>query len=161
MRLRAPDRHIHGFYRPNLYYQAAYCRRPQERFARLTQALRQTPSGRGKWVPARFPLHQRYRKTEQKLGPCLGSSDFAQRCVERAAGNPLFLEHLLRDLEERAGEEVPGTIQSLVLARIDRLAPVDKQALQAASVLGKRFSLDGLRHLIVGVFDGPSGNEYG
>lgn len=76
------------------------------------------------------------------------TSQLAQSCVERAAGNPLFLEHLLRDLEERAGDEVPATIQSLVLARIDRLSPPDKQALQAASVLGKRFSLDALRHLI-------------
>ena len=76
------------------------------------------------------------------------TNQLAQSCVERAAGNPLFLEHLLRDLEERAGEEVPATIQSVVLARIDRLAPADKQALQAASVLGKRFSLDALRHLI-------------
>ena len=76
------------------------------------------------------------------------TSQLAQSCVERAAGNPLFLEHLLRDLEERAGEEVPATIQSLVLARIDRLAPADKHALQVASVLGQRFSLDALRHLI-------------
>jgi class 3 adenylate cyclase/tetratricopeptide (TPR) repeat protein len=76
------------------------------------------------------------------------TGQLAQSCVERAAGNPLFLEHLLRNLEERAGEEVPATIQSLVLARVDRLSPADKQALQAASVLGKRFSLDALRHLI-------------
>jgi tetratricopeptide (TPR) repeat protein len=74
-------------------------------------------------------------------------SQVALSCVERAAGNPLFLEHLLRNLEERGGEDVPGSIQSLVLARIDRLSPVDKQALQAASVLGQRFSLDALRHL--------------
>jgi class 3 adenylate cyclase/tetratricopeptide (TPR) repeat protein len=75
-------------------------------------------------------------------------SQLAQSCVERAAGNPLFLEHLLRNIEDRAGEEVPATIQSLVLARIDRLSPTDKQALQAASVLGKLFSLAALRHLI-------------
>ena len=75
------------------------------------------------------------------------NSQLAQSCVERAAGNPLFLEHLLRNLEERGGEDVPASIQSLVLARIDRLPPADKQALQAASVLGQRFSLDTLRHL--------------
>ena len=77
------------------------------------------------------------------------TDQLALSCVERAAGNPLFLEHLLRNLEEeRGGEDVPASIQSLVLARIDRLFPVDKQALQAASVLGQRFSLDALRHLI-------------
>ena len=75
------------------------------------------------------------------------SSQFALNCVERAAGNPLFLEHLLRNLADLGGEEVPASIQSLVLARADRLSPSDKQALQAASVLGQRFSLDTLRRL--------------
>jgi tetratricopeptide (TPR) repeat protein len=35
-----------------------------------------------------------------------------------------------------------------VLARFDRLEPGDKKALQAASTLGQRFSLEALRHLI-------------
>ena len=69
-------------------------------------------------------------------------------CVQRAEGNPLFLEQLLRNAKERGDEEVPASIQSLVLARMDRLSPVDKQAIQAASVLGKRFSLDALCHLV-------------
>jgi tetratricopeptide (TPR) repeat protein len=68
--------------------------------------------------------------------------------VERAAGNPLFLEQLLRNAEERADGAVPDSVQSLVQARIDRLEPSDKQALQAASVFGQRFALGGLRALI-------------
>ena len=76
------------------------------------------------------------------------TNQFVLDCVERAEGNPLFLEQLLRNAEERGDKEVPASIQSLVLARMDRLSPVDKQALQAASVLGQRFSLDALRHLI-------------
>ncbi len=69
-------------------------------------------------------------------------------CIERAGGNPLFLEQLLRNAEERSSSEVPASIQSLVLARLDRLPALDKQALQAASVLGQRFALDAVRHLI-------------
>jgi class 3 adenylate cyclase/tetratricopeptide (TPR) repeat protein len=76
------------------------------------------------------------------------TNQLALNCVQRADGNPLFLEQLLRNAEERGGGEVPASIQSLVLARIDRLPPIDKQALQAASVLGQRFALDALRHLI-------------
>ena len=45
-----------------------------------------------------------------------------------------------------AGEGVPDTIRSLVLARTDRLEPVDRRALQAASVLGQRVPPDALRH---------------
>ncbi|WP_407157189.1 adenylate/guanylate cyclase domain-containing protein [Bradyrhizobium sp. STM 3557] len=73
---------------------------------------------------------------------------FAMRCLERAAGNPLFLEQLLRNAEEHADGAVPDSVQSLVQARMDRLAPSDKQALQAASVFGQRLSLGGLRALI-------------
>lgn len=70
-----------------------------------------------------------------------------ERCLARADGNPLFLEQLLRHAGD-AAEPVPGSVQSLTQARLDRLEPADRHALQAASVLGQRFSLDGLRHLI-------------
>jgi class 3 adenylate cyclase/tetratricopeptide (TPR) repeat protein len=72
--------------------------------------------------------------------------DFAQRCVQRAEGNPLFLEQLLRSA---AGQEkLPETVQSVVLARLDQLPPLDRQALQAASVLGQHFDLADLAALI-------------
>ena len=77
------------------------------------------------------------------------SSRFALMCIERAEGNPLFLEQLLR--AARADETpglaplVPPTIQSLVLERMDHLAPPDRAALQVAAVIGKRFSLGNLR----------------
>ena len=74
--------------------------------------------------------------------------ELAQRCVERAAGNPLFLEQLLRHAEESAEGGVPGSIRSLVQARLDRLALPDKRALQAASVLGQRFTAEALAALL-------------
>ena len=48
-----------------------------------------------------------------------------QRCIHRSEGNPLFLEQLLRHSEEGA-EEVPASVQSLVLARMDRLVILDR-----------------------------------
>jgi class 3 adenylate cyclase/tetratricopeptide (TPR) repeat protein len=75
-------------------------------------------------------------------------AELARRCVERAAGNPLFLEQLLRHAEESAESGVPGSVQSLVQARMDRLGTPDKLALQAASVLGQRFDLDMLGALL-------------
>jgi class 3 adenylate cyclase/tetratricopeptide (TPR) repeat protein len=68
----------------------------------------------------------------------------AEDCVKRADGNPLFLEQLLHNQAEHGDGDVPPSIQSLVLARIDRLAGEDKGALQAASVLGQRFSVQAL-----------------
>jgi class 3 adenylate cyclase/tetratricopeptide (TPR) repeat protein len=78
----------------------------------------------------------------------MAHAELARRCVERAAGNPLFLEQLLRHAEESAETGVPGSVQSLVQARMDRLDPTDKLALQAASVLGQRFDLDLLGALL-------------
>lgn len=77
-----------------------------------------------------------------------GSKTHIDDCIERADGNPLFLEQLLRSAEERRGSKLPATIQSLVLARLDRLGMVERQALQAASVIGQRFDRDTLCHLI-------------
>ena len=69
------------------------------------------------------------------------------RCVERAGGNPLFLEQLLH--AARAGDErVPDSVQSLVWASLDRLPPSDRAAVQAAAILGQHFALDVLRHLL-------------
>lgn len=76
------------------------------------------------------------------------SQSVAMDCVARAGGNPLFLVQLLLNARDRAGSEIPATIQSLVLARMDRLPAPDRLALQAASVLGQKFTLDALRHLL-------------
>ena len=74
-------------------------------------------------------------------------SEVARRCIERAAGNPLFLDQLLRHAEG-AEATVPGSVQSLVQARLDHLTAPDKQAVQAAAVFGQRFALDALRHVL-------------
>jgi class 3 adenylate cyclase/tetratricopeptide (TPR) repeat protein len=84
---------------------------------------------------------------EMAAGFARANDDRLAECLDRAAGNPLFLEQLLQSVAESAEALVPGSIQSLVLARMDRLDAPDKRALQAASVFGQRFSLAALRHL--------------
>ena len=74
------------------------------------------------------------------------SPDLAQRCVDRAQGNPLFLVQLLRSGTD--DDAVPASIQSVVLARLDRLSAADKHAMQAAAVIGQRFDLDVVRALV-------------
>jgi class 3 adenylate cyclase/tetratricopeptide (TPR) repeat protein len=76
--------------------------------------------------------------------------------VERAGGNPLFLEQLLRNAAEAAGD-LPPSLRGLVLARIDRLAVTDRAALQAAAVLGERFDLAALRATMANPGYAPSG----
>ena len=76
------------------------------------------------------------------------SDSLAKRCIERAAGNPLFLKQLLLSVEKGTTESIPDSIKSLVLSRMDQLPAKDKLALQAAAVLGQRFELESLRFLI-------------
>jgi ATP-dependent DNA helicase RecQ len=44
--LNKPDRHVYGFYRPNLYYQAETCSDNSEKMEFVKQAIRQFPKGR-------------------------------------------------------------------------------------------------------------------
>ncbi|SAK58989.1 adenylate/guanylate cyclase [Caballeronia fortuita] len=75
-------------------------------------------------------------------------AQLAGRCIARAAGNPLFLEQLLNHAEDDAEEAVPGSVRSLVQARLDRLDPAHKTVLQAASVLGQLVAKEALDHLV-------------
>jgi class 3 adenylate cyclase/tetratricopeptide (TPR) repeat protein len=76
------------------------------------------------------------------------SPRFAERCVERAAGNPLFLTQLLRSAEESLDQSVPGSVQTLVQARVDNLPAKDREAIRTASIFGQSFSLEALRTLL-------------
>lgn len=76
-----------------------------------------------------------------------------QAAIEQANGNPLFLEQMILHAgEAKAGElrgsDVPDLVKSLAQARMDRLPALDYDALQAAAVLGERFEIEALRHII-------------
>ncbi|ETW94075.1 MAG: hypothetical protein ETSY1_36415 [Candidatus Entotheonella factor] len=68
-----------------------------------------------------------------------------QEIVDKAAGNPLFLEELAQAVVEHRESPatllVPDTIQALLTARIDRLSEAEKQLLQTAAVIGKDMPL--------------------
>ncbi len=75
--------------------------------------------------------------------------------LDRGEGNPLYVEEILRQLQEtggilvEAGEarlggadvRVPATIHDIIAARIDRLPEPVKQTLQVAAVVGRQFAL--------------------
>jgi len=74
--------------------------------------------------------------------------------LEKAEGNPLFLEETARmlALDERAGlKRIPDTIQALIAARIDTLDPVDKRLLQRAALVGRVFWRGALDALSPGI----------
>ena len=62
--------------------------------------------------------------------------------LERAGGNPLYAEQFVRMLSDAGTSsdgDLPETVQALIAARLDTLAPELKSLLQDASVLGKVF----------------------
>jgi serine/threonine protein kinase len=68
-----------------------------------------------------------------------------RRLLERAEGNPLFVEQMLALVRDRgrAVSELPiaPSIQALLTARLDRLPPAERQIVSRAAVIGKEFSL--------------------
>jgi hypothetical protein len=75
------------------------------------------------------------------------SEEYLRRCVERAEGNPLFLEQLLRSRATDQEGHLPPSVHGVVLARLDRLGPADRRAIETAAILGQRFDLGDLRTL--------------
>jgi predicted ATPase len=71
------------------------------------------------------------------------SSDVLARITEAAEGNPLFVEQMLAMMttdDGRDGEpEIPPSIHALLSARLDRLEPVERAAIERASVIGREF----------------------
>lgn len=77
--------------------------------------------------------------------------------VERAQGNPFFIEELINALVERGDFEgergayhlkggvgtipLPATVQAVIAARIDRLEEDAKKVLEVASVVGREISI--------------------
>src|SRR5262249_27222365 len=86
------------------------------------------------------------------LGDDASLQPLTQLLITRTAGNPFFLEESVRTLVETEvlagtpgayrlakplqGVPVPATVQAVLAARVDRLAPEDKHLLQTAAVIG-------------------------
>ncbi len=69
--------------------------------------------------------------------------------LERAEGNPLYLEHLIDALEQTGeAEDLPLTLQALLSARVSGLHPCQRTMLQIAAVIGRDFSVDDVLHLL-------------
>src|SRR5437879_9153187 len=92
--------------------------------------------------------------------------------ADRSAGNPLYVEEILRQLQETGGilvedgearlgspdVTVPATIHDIIAARVDRLAEPLKHTLQGAAVVGRRFGMSLLSRILEVVPDRVAGH---
>jgi class 3 adenylate cyclase/tetratricopeptide (TPR) repeat protein len=82
-------------------------------------------------------------------GDALLRPDQVDSLVDRAGGNPLFVEQLAQAAASGAGEAtLSGSLESVVAAKIDTLPPRDRQALRYAAVLGPMFETARLAELV-------------
>ena len=92
------------------------------------------------------------RKVSERIARAVlgqsADSDRVQSLVERAAGNPFYLEELLRAAQAGELHEVPETILALVQSRIERLQPDVRRVLRAACVFGMVFWQGGVARLL-------------
>ena len=94
-------------------------------------------------------------------------TELGELIAGKSEGNPFFLEELVGELAEAgvlerydgswrthelpAGFAIPDSVHAVLAARIDRLPPLEKAALQAAAVVGRVFWAGPFVHLLEGV----------
>jgi predicted ATPase/class 3 adenylate cyclase len=106
---------------------------------------------------------------EARLGVDQLPEALARLIAAKAEGNALFAEEIASFLAERGmvrrtatgldfdsaavAAALPESVQSLLASRVDRLAPADRNLLQTAAVVGRRFDPD-----LVAVVDAVAGD---
>lgn len=99
-----------------------------------------------------------------RLGVTQLPPELVKLISDRAEGNALFAEEIISFLADRGvlrtrvgmleydaaavAAAMPSSVQSLLTSRVDQLVPGDRTLLQAASVIGRRFTPDLLAALV-------------
>jgi predicted ATPase/class 3 adenylate cyclase len=100
---------------------------------------------------------------DHMLGPDDSVRAVQHLVIERAQGNPFFIEEIVRSLVEtgvltgrptdyrlgtrEAKFDMPATLEAVIASRVDRLPRSAKELLQAASAVGRTVGIDLLRHI--------------
>jgi predicted ATPase len=91
--------------------------------------------------------------------------DLKRLLLEKTQGTPFFMEEIVQELREQgvlvcdpgvgwvtthptATLQIPTTVQAVLAARIDRLAPDEKSLLQQLAVIGRQFPVSLVRQVI-------------
>jgi len=96
---------------------------------------------------SRLTPHDSARVVQAVLPTAQLSAVLLHEIVTKAEGNPFFLHALARSVAEHGTPQapltLPDTVYAVLMARMDRLAPIAKRVLQTVAVLGKEvpFSL--------------------
>lgn len=78
------------------------------------------------------------------------------RIVDRAAGNPFYLEEMLRAAAEGSDTDLPEAVLAMAEARLEALDPEARRVLRAASIFGQVFWRGGILALLGGERSAPT-----
>lgn len=115
---------------------------------RPADATRAVARPTGEEVALRPLTVQQARSLVVRMGGDQLAPELVELAVTRAAGNPLFLEEVTHTLVESGPDSVPPTVEALLRARIERLAPAPRAVLETAAVIGQEFSRDLLEQVL-------------
>ncbi|MFI5678943.1 adenylate/guanylate cyclase domain-containing protein [Streptomyces cellulosae] len=110
--------------------------------------------GRGRAGAATLPLRPLAAPEARLLVAAVSAAtaphpaELVDRIVERAEGNPFYLEQLAAMADQGGTDALPPTVQSVIAARMDLLHPAEREVLQRAAVPGRRFSVPELATLL-------------
>ncbi|MCA9596777.1 MAG: protein kinase [Myxococcales bacterium] len=104
--------------------------------------------------PTRVELKKLDRRAAGRIVKAVLGDDVADDrigdLIERADGNPFFLEELLRSATDGRWDELPQTVLAVVTTRLQALPPESRKLLRAASVFGEVFWSTGVEALVGG-----------
>jgi hypothetical protein len=112
----------------------------------------------------RLPREEAEELMKQRLDVSHLPEKLANAIMIRSEGNPFFIQEIIKTLIDRnvihVSQEkveilsdnfeagIPGTIQGIIMARIDRIQESIKSVLFSASVIGREFSLPLLQQVV-------------
>ena len=99
------------------------------------------------------------------LGDAPALAPLKATIIERTQGNPFFMEEMVQVLFDQGvlvrdgaaavslakpltSIQIPSTVKGILAARIDKLAPADKDLLQSLAVIGKEFPIGLVRRVV-------------
>ncbi len=114
----------------------------EELFPRLWSERRVQPLPLGELTPRASE-----RLVREVLGAHAPTGDVVA-IVERAAGNPFYIEELIRTVADGKTGALPESVLAMTQARLDGLDPEARRVLRAASVFGRSFWPSGVLTLL-------------